>query len=191
MSDFARRLIVWHASHGRHDMPWQKTRDPYRVWLSEIMLQQTQVTTVIPYYQRFLERFPTIESLAAAPIESVMGLWSGLGYYARARNLHACAQAVVQRCEGQFPQEPEEIAQLPGIGRSTANSIAAFCFGMQSPIMDGNVKRVMTRHFGIEGFPGQPAIEKRLWSLAESLLPKKHVDIYNQAQRSEERRVGK
>ncbi len=182
MSDFARRLIKWHSVHGRHDMPWQNTRDPYRVWLSEIMLQQTQVATVIPYYERFLARFPTMATLAAAPAESVMGLWSGLGYYARARNLHACAKAVMQEHGGEFPKDAEAIAGLPGIGRSTANSIAAFCFAARTPIMDGNVKRVLTRQFGIEGFPGQPAIERELWALAESLVPNKNVDIYNQAQ---------
>lgn len=182
MSDFARRLIAWHRDHGRHDLPWQNTRDPYRVWLSEIMLQQTQVATVIPYYEKFLARFPTLDALAAAPVGMVMGLWSGLGYYARARNLHACAQAVVQEHDGKFPRDAEVIAQLPGIGRSTANSIAAFCFGGRTAILDGNVKRVLTRQFGIEGFPGQTAVEKQLWALAESLLPKQHVDIYNQAQ---------
>ena len=182
MSDFANRLIRWHRDHGRHDMPWQNTRDPYRVWLSEIMLQQTQVATVIPYYQRFLDRFPTSESLAAAPAEAVMGLWSGLGYYARARNLHACAQAIVREHQGAFPHDAEAIAQLPGIGRSTANSIAAFCFGARTPILDGNVKRVLTRQFGIAGFPGQTAIDRQLWDLAESLVPEADVDIYNQAQ---------
>jgi A/G-specific adenine glycosylase len=182
LSDFANRLIRWHRDNGRHDMPWQNTRDPYRVWLSEIMLQQTQVATVIPYYQKFLDRFPTIESLAAAPGEAVMGLWSGLGYYARARNLHACAQAIVREHQGAFPHDAEAIAQLPGIGRSTANSIAAFCFGARTPILDGNVKRVLTRQFGITGFPGQTAIDRQLWALAESLVPKADVDIYNQAQ---------
>jgi A/G-specific adenine glycosylase len=182
MSDFAQRLIAWHRDHGRHDLPWQNTRDPYRVWLSEIMLQQTQVSTVIPYYAKFLARFPTLEVLAAAPVEAVMGLWSGLGYYARARNLHACARAIVREHGGKFPQDPAVIVQLPGIGRSTANSIAAFCFGTQTPILDGNVKRVLTRQFGIDGFPGQLAVEKQLWLLAESLVPTENVDIYNQAQ---------
>jgi len=182
VSDFARRLVAWQRSHGRHDLPWQNTRDPYRVWLSEIMLQQTQVATVIPYYEKFIVRFPTLESLAAAPVEAVMGLWSGLGYYARARNLHACALTIMREHGGKFPQDAKAIAQLPGVGRSTANSIAAFCFGVRSPILDGNVKRVLARQFGIEGFPGQPEVEKRLWALAESLLPGKDVGIYNQAQ---------
>ena len=186
MSDFARRLIVWHREHGRHGMPWQRDwqqlRDPYRVWLSEIMLQQTQVATVIPYYEKFLARFPTLEVLAAAPVEAVMSLWSGLGYYARARNLHTCARTVVLEHGGKFPHSAEAMAQLPGIGRSTANSIAAFCFGVRTPILDGNVKRVLTRQFGIDGFPGNQKVEQQLWALAESLVPKKNTDIYNQAQ---------
>ena len=182
MSDFAERLIRWHKQHGRHDLPWQNTRDPYRVWLSEIMLQQTQVAAAIPYYTRFLERFPALADLAAAPVAEVMSLWSGLGYYARARNLHACAQAVMRDHGGAFPQRPEQLAALPGIGRSTANSIATFCFGARAPILDGNVKRVFCRAFGIEGFPGSSAVEKRLWTLATELMPAKHGDIYNQAQ---------
>ncbi len=180
--DFAARLIRWHKRHGRHDMPWQNTRDPYRVWLSEIMLQQTQVATVVPYYHRFLSSFPTLATLAAAPVEEVMALWSGLGYYARARNLHACARTVMANHGGEFPREPVVIASLPGIGRSTANSIATFCFGASAPIMDGNVKRVLCRAFGIEGFPGSPAVEKRLWALADELMPGREGDIYNQAQ---------
>ncbi|QDX82062.1 A/G-specific adenine glycosylase [Denitratisoma sp. DHT3] len=168
---FSDRLVAWHRRHGRHDLPWQNTRDPYRVWLSEIMLQQTQVATVIPYYRRFLERFPTLAALAAAPVEEVMALWSGLGYYARARNLHACARAVMETHGGRFPAAPEAIAELPGIGRSTANAIATFCFDARAPILDGNVKRVFARCFGIEGFPGTPAVERELWTLAESLMP--------------------
>jgi A/G-specific adenine glycosylase len=180
--DFAARLIRWHKHHGRHDLPWQNTTDPYRVWLSEIMLQQTQVATVIPYYRRFLERFPQLDELAAAPVAEVMALWSGLGYYARARNLHACAQAVMAGHGGKFPRDPDVIAQLPGIGRSTANSIATICFGARAPIMDGNVKRVLCRAFGIEGFPGSSAVEKRLWALAAELMPTRHGTVYNQAQ---------
>ena len=182
MSEFSTKLVAWHRDHGRHHLPWQNTRDPYRVWLSEIMLQQTQVATVIPYYEKFLARFPTIKALAAADVESVMGLWSGLGYYARARNLHACAQQIMRNHGGKFPQLVETITLLPGIGPSTANSIAAFCFGARTPILDGNVKRVLTRQFGIEGFPGLPAIESELWALAEALVPKKNVGVYNQAQ---------
>ena len=179
---FAARLIRWHKRHGRHDLPWQNTADPYRVWLSEIMLQQTQVATVIPYYRRFLERFPQLDDLAAAPVAGVMALWSGLGYYARARNLHACAMAVMTQHGGKFPRDPAVIAQLPGIGRSTANSIATICFDAHAPIMDGNVKRVLCRAFGIEGFPGSGAVEKHLWSLAAELMPTRHGAVYNQAQ---------
>ena len=180
--NFAARLIRWHKRHGRHDMPWQNTTDPYRVWLSEIMLQQTQVATATPYYERFLRHFPRLADLAAAPVEEVMALWSGLGYYARARNLHACALAVMREHGGEFPRHPDLIAGLPGIGRSTANSIATFCFGAQAPILDGNVKRVLCRAFGIEGFAGNSVVEKRLWRLAEELMPKRDGGTYNQAQ---------
>ncbi|MDP2793666.1 MAG: A/G-specific adenine glycosylase [Sulfurisoma sp.] len=182
MSDFSDRLIRWQQRHGRHGLPWQKTRDPYRVWLSEIMLQQTQVATVIPYYDRFLVRFPTLADLAAAPVEAVMEPWSGLGYYARARNLHACAREVMTAHGGEFPRTPEALAALPGIGRSTANAIATFCFGAHAPILDGNVKRVLCRCFGIEGFPGTTATESRLWRDAESLLPANKVSAYIQGQ---------
>jgi len=182
MSEFATRLIAWQRRHGRHDLPWQNTQDPYRVWLSEIMLQQTQVATVIPYYERFLTRFPTLGSLASAPVEEVMALWSGLGYYARARNLHRCARAVVEQHGGRFPRTPEAIAALPGIGRSTANAIAVFCFGARVPILDGNVKRLLCRFLGIEGFPGTTAIESRLWQDGTALLPNRDVAIYIQAQ---------
>ena len=178
---FARRLIDWQRTHGRHDLPWQ-TRDAYRVWLSEIMLQQTQVETVIPYYARFLERFPTLESLAAAPVEDVLARWSGLGYYARARNLHKCAQAVMTRHGGTFPADPALLAELPGIGRSTAAAISAFSYGTRAAILDGNVKRVFARAFGIDGFPGTKAVENAMWDLAEALLPERDVDIYTQAQ---------
>lgn len=182
--DFAAALLRWHAHHGRHDLPWVGTREPYRVWLSEIMLQQTQVASVVPYYQRFLGRLPTLATLAAAPVDEVMALWSGLGYYARARNLHACAQQVMMQYGGEFPRRPEAIAALPGIGRSTANAIAAFCFGARVPILDGNVKRVLARSHGIEGYPGQAAVEQRLWGLAEQLLPRAAADTpaYIQAQ---------
>jgi len=170
-SDFADRLLAWHRRHGRHDLPWQNTRDPYRIWLSEIMLQQTQVATVIPYYQRFLERFPDLAALAAADQNDVLALWAGLGYYARARNLHRCAQAIMTGHGGRFPGDAATIAGLPGIGRSTAAAIAAFAFGERAAILDGNVKRVLARVFGIDGFPGKPAVERALWALAESLLP--------------------
>jgi len=180
--DFSVRLVIWHKQHGRHDLPWQRTTDPYRVWLSEIMLQQTQVATVIPYYQRFLACFPDLAALAAAPVTEVMALWSGLGYYARARNAHACARAVMRDHGGQFPRDALLIGRLPGIGPSTANAIAAFCFGVPAAILDGNVKRVLCRHFGLPGYPGKPSVEKELWRLAESLLPPRAAGTYNQAQ---------
>ena len=182
MSDFARRLGEWHGEHGRHDLPWQNTRDPYRIWLSEIMLQQTQVDTVIPYYARFLERFSDLATLAQAPLDAVLGLWSGLGYYARARNLHRAARIVMSVHSGRFPNTAQDIATLPGVGRSTAAAIAAFAFGERAAILDGNVKRVLCRAFGIEGFPGHAPVEARLWSLAESLLPEKEIGAYIQAQ---------
>lgn len=180
--DFAARLIHWQRAHGRHDLPWQGGSDPYRIWLSEIMLQQTQVDTVIPYYQRFLERFPALADLAAAPVEDVMALWSGLGYYARARNLHRAAVEIASRHGGSFPGSAAAIAELPGIGRSTAAAIAAFAYGERAAILDGNVKRVLCRAFGIDGFPGEKAVENRLWALAESLLPATGVGRYIQAQ---------
>jgi A/G-specific adenine glycosylase len=182
MSDtFAARLVTWHAQHGRHDLPWQNTRDPYAIWVSEIMLQQTQVATVIPYYARFMARFPDVNSLAAAHEDAVLAHWSGLGYYSRARNLHAAAQRVVAEYGGVFPREPDALAALPGIGRSTAAAIAAFAFGARAAILDGNVKRVLTRCFGVAGFPGDKPVETKLWQLAESLLPQKDIELYTQA----------
>ena len=175
-TDFAQALIRWQKSAGRHDLPWQqkgRARDPYGIWLSEIMLQQTQVATVIPYYRRFLARFPDLAGLAAAPAEDVMALWSGLGYYARARNLQHAAQEIVAVHGGRFPRRLEDIEALSGIGRSTAAAIAVFAFGARAAILDGNVKRVLTRAFGIDGFPGEKAVESRLWALADSLLPER------------------
>jgi A/G-specific adenine glycosylase len=180
-SDHAFRLIAWQLRHGRHDLPWQGTRDPYRIWVSEIMLQQTQVATVIGYFRRFLARFPAIADLAAAPEDEVLRLWSGLGYYGRARNLHRAARLIMERHGGAFPREFDAIAALPGIGRSTAAAIAAFAFGERRAILDGNVKRVLARRFGVEGYPGEPAVEKRLWALAEALLPKEGIETYTQA----------
>ncbi|MDR2688373.1 MAG: A/G-specific adenine glycosylase [Azoarcus sp.] len=184
MTAFAPRLIAWQAAHGRHGLPWQASRDPYRIWLSEVMLQQTQVATVTPYYIRFLARFPDVAALAAAPLEDVMALWSGLGYYARARNLHRAARQVMEKHGGRFPAARAELAELPGIGRSTAAAIAAFANQERAAILDGNVKRVLCRVFGIEGPPGEKATETRLWALAESLLPDDGKDIgaYIQAQ---------
>jgi A/G-specific adenine glycosylase len=182
--DFAQRLIAWQQRHGRHDLPWQQrsaaVRDAYPVWLSEIMLQQTQVATVIPFYRRFVARFADLPSLAAAPVEDVMALWSGLGYYARARNLHRCAREIVAHHGGHFPHRIEDIAALPGIGRSTAAAIAVFAFGTRAAILDGNVKRVLCRCLGVEGFPGAREVEKRLWALAESLLPASRIEAYTQ-----------
>jgi A/G-specific adenine glycosylase len=175
-SGFAARLIAWQRKHGRHDLPWQNTRNAYRIWLSEIMLQQTQVSTVIPYYAKFLARFPDVAALAAAPVDDVMALWAGLGYYTRARNLHRCAQAVVERHGGAFPASVDELAELPGIGRSTAAAIASFAFGARATILDGNVKRVLARVFGVEGFPGEKKVENAMWTLAESLLPSNASD---------------
>jgi A/G-specific adenine glycosylase len=170
-SRFAARIVAWQAAHGRHDLPWQASRDPYRVWLAEVMLQQTQVAAVIPYYQRFCGRFPDVASLAAAPLIDVLSLWAGLGYYARARNLHACARLVMERFAGRFPADAATLSRLPGIGRSTAAAIAAFCTGAREPILDGNVKRVLARHFAIAGDVASAGTERLLWETAESLLP--------------------
>ena len=181
---FAEALIDWQRRAGRHDLPWQRTRDPYRVWVSEIMLQQTQVATVLGYYGRFLASFPDVGSLAAASLEDVLRHWSGLGYYSRARNLHACARAVVERDGGAFPRDPAALQALPGIGRSTAAAIAAFSWGVRAPILDGNVKRVLCRAFGVDGFPGERAVEQALWSIAERELPgpgEGRIETYTQA----------
>ena len=177
---FADRVIRWQQSHGRRDLPWQGTRDAYRIWVSEIMLQQTQVAAVIPYYARFLQRFPDVVALASSPSPDVMAAWAGLGYYSRARNLHRCAQAVVERYEGRFPTTVDALSGLPGIGRSTAAAIAAFAFGERAAILDGNVKRVFARHFGVEGHPGATAVERRLWSIAEQELPASGIESYTQ-----------
>ena len=180
MTSFAARVIEWQRASGRHDLAWQRTRDPYRIWLSEIMLQQTQVSAVVPYYRRFLERFPDLASLAAAAEDDVLTLWSGLGYYARARNLHCAARAIVERHAGVFPSAFDAIIALPGIGRSTAGAIAVFAFGARQPILDGNVKRVFARAFGIAGFPGEKKIETAMWARAEALLPSNNVENYTQ-----------
>jgi A/G-specific adenine glycosylase len=169
---FAQKLIAWQRRHGRRGLPWQGTRDPYRVWLSEVMLQQTQVATVVPYYQRFLSKYPTVKALALASEDEVLRLWSGLGYYARGRNLHAAAREVVQR--GSFPRTAQDLQTLPGIGRSTAAAIAVFAFGERAAILDGNVKRVLSRVYGVED-------ESALWPLAERLLPRRGIETYTQA----------
>jgi A/G-specific adenine glycosylase len=180
LPDIAARVVRWQRSHGRHGLPWQGTTDPYRVWLSEIMLQQTQVSTVLAYYPRFLERFPDVAALAAAPLDDVLAMWSGLGYYSRARNLHRCAQAVMQQHGGRFPASAAALAELPGIGRSTAAAIAAFCFGERAAILDGNVKRVLTRALGFGDDLAQSAHERRLWQQAEALLPEQGIEAYTQ-----------
>jgi len=181
VSDFARALIAWQRRHGRHDLPWQGTRDPYRIWLSEVMLQQTQVGTVIPYYRRFLRRFPDLRALALAPEQDVLRLWSRLGYYARARNLLRAARQVEHELGGKFPRDQEAIAVLPGVGRSTAAAIAVFAFGRRAAILDGNVKRVLARYHGVDGHPGERLVSERLWSLAEGLLPRRGIRPYTQA----------
>lgn len=173
----AGRVVAWQKEAGRHHLPWQHTRDPYRVWLSEIMLQQTQVATVLGYYERFLERFPTVLDLAAASQDEVMPYWAGLGYYARARNLHRCAREVAEHWGGCFPPTAAELATLPGIGRSTACAIAAFCYGERSPIMDGNVKRVFTRYFGIYGPTQKKAVENALWDKADQAVAESPPDL--------------
>jgi A/G-specific adenine glycosylase len=178
--DIAARVIEWQRTHGRHRLPWQATRDPYRVWLSEIMLQQTQVSTVLAYYEPFLRRFPDVTALAAAPLDDVLSRWSGLGYYSRARNLHRCAREVVERHGGKFPNSSAALAELPGIGRSTAAAIAAFCFGERAAILDGNVKRVLTRALGFADDIGVISNERRLWAHAEALLPHEGIEAYTQ-----------
>lgn len=178
--DFAARLIAWQRSHGRHDLPWQGTRDPYRIWVSEIMLQQTQVATVIPYYQRFMLRFPDVATLAAAAEDEVLAQWSGLGYYARARNLHKAARVIVDAYGGRFPSDSSALAALPGMGRSTAAAVAVFAFGQRAAILDGNVKRVLARHAGVAGWPGDRQVQARLWRIAEDRLPGQEVETYTQ-----------
>ncbi|MES2355840.1 MAG: A/G-specific adenine glycosylase [Pseudomonadota bacterium] len=178
--DFTAHLIAWQKQHGRHDLPWQNTTDPYRVWLSEIMLQQTQVTAVIPYYQRFLERFPDIKALARASEDDVLACWSGLGYYSRARNLHAAATIVVEQHGGKFPEHFDDILALPGIGRSTAGAVSVFAFGQRRAILDGNVKRVFARQFGIDGYPGEASVTAPMWERAEALLPEQDAQAYTQ-----------
>lgn len=178
---FAPRLLAWFETDGRKDLPWQRDPDPYRVWISEVMLQQTQVAAVIPYFEAFTRRFPDVRSLAEARLDEVLHQWSGLGYYARARNLHRAAQAVIDRHSGGFPRDLESVMALPGIGRSTAGAILALSGGERHPILDGNVKRVLARQFGVEGYPGEAAVEARLWALAEACTPYGRLAEYTQA----------
>jgi A/G-specific adenine glycosylase len=177
----AARLLSWFDVHGRHDLPWQQPREPYRVWLAEVMLQQTQVATVIPYFERFVARFPDARSLATATLDEVLALWAGLGYYARARNLHRCAQQVMAAHGGTFPRTVEGLLALPGIGRSTAGAILAQAHGQRLPILDGNVRRVLARHAAVDGWPGTPAVQKKLWALSEQWLPQERLADYTQA----------
>jgi A/G-specific adenine glycosylase len=179
--EFRRRLLRWYDHHGRRDLPWQTRRSPYRVWVSEIMLQQTRVGTVIPYYRRFLQRFPSIKALAGAPLDEVLHHWTGLGYYARARNLHKAAQRIVDGHKGRFPREIDAVAGLPGIGRSTAGAILALACDQRQPILDGNVKRVLTRLHGIAEPPSRRTVETRLWELAERYTPARRAAAYTQA----------
>jgi A/G-specific adenine glycosylase len=178
---FSKRLVAWFDAAGRKHLPWQQDITPYRVWVSEIMLQQTQVATVIPYYARFMQRFVDVAALAIAPIDEVLHLWTGLGYYARARNLHRAAQIIASEHAGEFPRTLEAVQALPGIGRSTAGAILSIACRERYPILDGNVKRVLTRYFGVQGYPGEKRIEARLWELAEECTPQERVADYTQA----------
>jgi A/G-specific adenine glycosylase len=178
---FHRQLLAWFDQHGRKDFPWQRNPTPYRVWVSEIMLQQTQVASVIPYFERFMQRFPALQMLADAPLDEVLHLWAGLGYYARARNLHRAAQIIRDTYNNQFPTDLLNLTALPGIGRSTGSAILALSVGQRHAILDGNVKRVLTRLCAVTGWPGQKEVEKKLWTLAERVTPKERVAHYTQA----------
>ncbi len=181
MAEFTRSLLSWYKKHGRHDLPWQQNPSSYRVWVSEIMLQQTQVTTVIPYYQRFMQAFPDINSLANAEVDEVLHLWTGLGYYARGRNLHKAAQIICSEHKGRFPKTQDELIALPGIGRSTAAAILALSLNQPLSILDGNVKRVLCRYHAVRGWYGEKKVENQLWQLAESHTPQKNTAEYTQA----------
>ncbi|HAT26726.1 MAG TPA: A/G-specific adenine glycosylase [Gammaproteobacteria bacterium] len=181
MTSFAKQLLDWFDQHGRKSLPWQTDKTPYRVWVSEIMLQQTQVAMVIPYFKKFLARYPSVDELAAATEDEVLHLWTGLGYYARARNLHISAKKVMAEHNGEFPATVDELTTLPGIGRSTAGAIAAICHDTHAAILDGNVKRVLARHFTIDGWPGETETQKLLWKKAEALTPHDRIADYTQA----------
>lgn len=178
---FAEKILGWYDQHGRKNLPWQQSQDAYRIWLSEIMLQQTQVATVIPYFERFTQTLPSVKDLAKADDDTVMHLWSGLGYYSRARNLHKAAKLIVEEYGGEFPKSVEELEKLPGVGRSTAAAILSSAFDQRAPILDGNVKRVLARHFTIEGWPGKSAVLKNLWEKSEATTPDKRSRNYTQA----------
>jgi len=179
--DFQDRLLAWFDRHGRHDLPWQGHTDSYPVWVSEIMLQQTQVSTVIPYYERFMASFPDLSSLARADLDEVLSHWAGLGYYSRARNLHRCAQLACELHGGSLPDDIDALTELPGIGRSTAGAILAFGHGQRHPILDGNVRRILCRHFAVDGWSGDPKVQKILWAIADALTPEKRIGGYTQA----------
>lgn len=181
VTDFAGRVLAWFDVHGRKNLPWQQQPTPYRVWVSEIMLQQTQVTTVIPFYQAFVARFPDVGTLASAAIDDVLHHWSGLGYYARARHLHHAAQIIARDHGGDLPDSLDALMALPGIGRSTAGAVLALAHGKPHPILDGNVKRVLARFFAVEGYPGEPRVQARLWQIAEACTPRERVAEYTQA----------
>jgi A/G-specific adenine glycosylase len=178
-SAFNERVLAWFDRHGRKDLPWQQDKSPYRVWISETMLQQTQVATVIPYFNAFMDRFPTVEALAEADIDDVLRYWAGLGYYARARNLHKAALIIVER--GRFPDTIEELQQLPGIGPSTAGAIMSIAYGRSHPILDGNVRRVLARYRAVPGWPGDAKVSRRLWELSRALTPEYRAADYTQA----------
>jgi A/G-specific adenine glycosylase len=178
---FSHVVLDWYQRYGRKTLPWQLDKTPYQVWLSEVMLQQTQVATVIPYFQRFMARFPNVRQLAEAPLDEVLHLWTGLGYYARARNLHKAAQTIVAQHGGEFPTTFEQIAALPGIGRSTAGAILSLSLGQHYPILDGNVKRVLARCYAVEGWPGKKEVENRLWQISSDVTPANGVGQFNQA----------
>ncbi|MCG7390053.1 MULTISPECIES: A/G-specific adenine glycosylase [Pantoea] len=178
---FAQQVLDWYQRFGRKTLPWQQEKTPYKVWLSEVMLQQTQVATVIPYFERFMARFPTVADLAAAPLDEVLHLWTGLGYYARARNLHKAAKHIVDQHQGEFPRNFDDVAALPGVGRSTAGAVLSLSLGQHFPILDGNVKRVLARCYAVGGWPGKKDVEKRLWEISETVTPAEGVSQFNQA----------
>ncbi len=180
-ADFSQRVLRWFDEHGRKHLPWQRSRDAYAIWVSEIMLQQTQVQTVIPYFERFMASFPTLAALADAELDHVLSHWSGLGYYARARNLHKAAKVVRDEHDGQFPRTFDAVEALPGIGRSTAGAILSLAHGDRFAILDGNVKRVLARHAAVAGWPGRTAVHNRLWAIADERTPYERVDAYTQA----------
>lgn len=178
---FSQVVLDWYHKYGRKTLPWQQEKTPYHVWLSEVMLQQTQVATVIPYFERFIARFPNVSALAKAPLDEVLHLWTGLGYYARARNLHKAAQHIVDKHQGQFPDTFEDVCALPGVGRSTAGAILSLSLKKPYPILDGNVKRVLARCYAVEGWPGKKEVENKLWEISEQVTPTKGVEYFNQA----------